>query len=580
MPTAIRNSVLTFALFVAACASLRLEDRTSPASAYRPVANLQGFTAFVTAPEDFEVLGVVLEHRGTMDAMRNVPGDQWAVTVAIPACDEVVAYRYIVRYRRGASGSERTKTFPETATYTRTILDQPADCTDAPTVGRRRFDVDTVDDGVDVAPGDGACATSAGACSLRAAIMETNALEGLNEVALPGGVYRLTLTGEEGEDEADAAVGDLDITGPLVVHGGLGCRLNLAAVYDLPSRFDPSVSGRFEPRPDSEHLPGLVTIDGGGIDRVFDVHASSADGAGVQMKCLNVRGGHLRGASFADELPARGAGIRNRSTLLLEEVVVGGNTMVSNGEGVGLYNAGVLVVRESAIFANRNDDTGAGFGGSSGGGLFNTTGARATLERTLVGHNTSARGGGIWNGAGVVVRRGEPTALPQLTLTNVTVAGNVSNPSGVAADVRTKASIANTGTLQVSWSTIHDQTFSQGAFFGSAGTIAVANSIIAATGSSCRAGTHGFSSLGGNFFTDSSCAGLPSDSVSPRLVFNEGLFWSRGFTPTLELPAPDPSRPSAVDGGVGLVLCPPDDQRGAARVAPCDSGAFERVPGD
>ena len=43
------------------------------------------------------------------------------------------------------------------------------------------FVVDDESDAVDASPGDAACATAGGACSLRAAVMETN--------TLPGAVY-------------------------------------------------------------------------------------------------------------------------------------------------------------------------------------------------------------------------------------------------------------------------------------------------------------------------------------------------------------------------------------------------------
>ena len=40
------------------------------------------------------------------------------------------------------------------------------------------FVVDTTEDAVDVTPGDGLCETASGACALRAAVIETNALAG------------------------------------------------------------------------------------------------------------------------------------------------------------------------------------------------------------------------------------------------------------------------------------------------------------------------------------------------------------------------------------------------------------------
>lgn len=70
------------------------------------------------------------------------------------------------------------------------------------------FTVDSTADAVDSNPGDGVCATAAGACTLRAAIQEANALESDDTVVLPTGTFALTLTGA-GEDAA--ATGDLDV---------------------------------------------------------------------------------------------------------------------------------------------------------------------------------------------------------------------------------------------------------------------------------------------------------------------------------------------------------------------------------
>ncbi|MEZ5164956.1 MAG: hypothetical protein R2695_00150 [Acidimicrobiales bacterium] len=58
--------------------------------------------------------------------------------------------------------------------------------------------------GVDVVPGDGVCADAGGACSLRAAVMEANALPGVEEIRLVDGAeYTLTIpegTTEHGRD--------------------------------------------------------------------------------------------------------------------------------------------------------------------------------------------------------------------------------------------------------------------------------------------------------------------------------------------------------------------------------------------
>src|SRR5437868_2290061 len=55
------------------------------------------------------------------------------------------------------------------------------------------FTVNTVLDTVDVNPGDGLARDASGRTSLRAAVMEANALAGADTINLPAGTYALTL---------------------------------------------------------------------------------------------------------------------------------------------------------------------------------------------------------------------------------------------------------------------------------------------------------------------------------------------------------------------------------------------------
>ena len=80
--------------------------------------------------------------------------------------------------------------------------------------------VDTPDDSIDIAPGDAACSDASGRCSLRGAIMESNALAGADDVWLPVGaetgddIYYLDLSQP---DSDSAAIGDLDIHDDLIL---------------------------------------------------------------------------------------------------------------------------------------------------------------------------------------------------------------------------------------------------------------------------------------------------------------------------------------------------------------------------
>ena len=98
-----------------------------------------------------------------------------------------------------------------------------------------RFFVTHTADTVDANPGDGIAADASGNTTLRAAIMEANALAGHQTIALGAGTYKLTIpgTGEDG-----AATGDLDVGDDLTIAG-------VDAVSTI--------------------------IDGGGLDRVFEI---------------------------------------------------------------------------------------------------------------------------------------------------------------------------------------------------------------------------------------------------------------------------------------------------------------------
>ena len=78
------------------------------------------------------------------------------------------------------------------------------------------FTVNQALDGADINPGDGMCDAGGGNCTLRAAIMETNALTGADSITLPAGLYTLSL-GNTNEDAA--AEGDLDILDDLTITG-------------------------------------------------------------------------------------------------------------------------------------------------------------------------------------------------------------------------------------------------------------------------------------------------------------------------------------------------------------------------
>jgi uncharacterized repeat protein (TIGR01451 family)/CSLREA domain-containing protein len=182
------------------------------------------------------------------------------------------------------------------------------------------FAVDDTTDTVDATPGDGSCLDADNRCTLRAAIQEANGLAGADTITLPAGTYALTFA-TTGEDAA--ADGDLDIaTGNLIITGA---------------------SAR------------TTIIDGGQVDRVFDVDPASG-GISVSMSGITIRNGKVTGST--------GGGIRNAGTLTLSDCIVTGNSADSNG--AGLFNTKMLAISSSTI--SHNTATGTGGGGVNSNG--------------------------------------------------------------------------------------------------------------------------------------------------------------------------------------------------------------------
>ncbi len=207
------------------------------------------------------------------------------------------------------------------------------------------FVVDTIADSVDSVPGDGVCSDGS-SCSLRAAVMEANALPGQNVVQIPAGTYTLQLDGE-----GDAG-GDLDINGALTLEG--------------------------------EGAANTV-IDAAGIDRVVFV----AGGIVADIVGVTLRNGDTDGL---------GGAVMNRGILTITDSEIVDSTSRSSFDGGGgIWNDGRMTVVSSTI---------AGNAAGGGGGIFNsgeTTVVNSTLSGNLAtdavipvrGH--LARGGAIIN---------------------------------------------------------------------------------------------------------------------------------------------------------------------------------------
>lgn len=253
------------------------------------------------------------------------------------------------------------------------------------------FAVDSTADAVDAIPGDGLCATNTGACTLRAAILEANALDGADAIDLPAGSYALGLPGA-GEDAAVS--GDLDITDALTIQG---------AGMDV------------------------AVIDAAGLDRVIDVVPAPATTIAVALRDLTIRGGSA--ASEPGEFFVGGGGVRtyDRTLLTLLRVALRDNFSTTRGGGLACYYGNCAVT--GGIVAGNTASPGSA--ASGGGGLWGGYGGRLVVDGTELTDNQAKLGAAI--GAAEVDSR--------LDVHNARIAGNrglsaieVSEGGGAVAD--------------------------------------------------------------------------------------------------------------------------------------------------
>jgi hypothetical protein len=183
------------------------------------------------------------------------------------------------------------------------------------------------------------------------------------------GTYRLTLLGTQGE--TDNAAGELAIT---AINNGSLKIINTSG--------------------------GPVTVDGGGLHRVFDVNPTAANNLAftVTFQGFTITGGHASGGDFEQ---GSGGGIRAQgsASVVLNSVVVTHNSATADGGGIALESinndsTGTLTVNGGAISFNH--------AGDAGGGIeIDGTGQITINPGTLITENTCVnQGAGIWLDAG------------------------------------------------------------------------------------------------------------------------------------------------------------------------------------
>ncbi len=232
------------------------------------------------------------------------------------------------------------------------------------------FIVDTTADMVDAVPGDGLCETTTGDCTLRAAVMEANALAGEQKIELAATHYPLSITGPGGD-----AQGDLDVTDDIKIkgHGYLYTDIDgasLIAAGDPDRIFDvaPGVTA---------YIRG-VTLQQAGVD---GASLSSAQGGLMRVQGI----ARMVNVAMVDGRAGHGGALFVASTgeVRARRMLLNSNWAYAGG---AIYNEGDAIIHRASLSYNEAD-------GGSGGGI-HTTG-ELTLRRSLLSENTATTGGAI-----------------------------------------------------------------------------------------------------------------------------------------------------------------------------------------
>ncbi len=448
------------------------------------------------------------------------------------------------------------------------------------------FDVDTNLDGVDANLADGVCATAGGACSLRAAIMQSNTTAAKDTINVPAGVYRILI---------------------------VGVRENLSVQGDFDILFDLDIIGAG---------PDQTIIDAQQRDRVFQIFAlENQPRPTVTLEGLTIQNGFVTVEGIQSS--GVGGGIATGNAILhVNNCVVQDNIAGFSGDGGGIsggFNTD-LTITDSVIRGNAAD--------LRGGGIYQLTGT-ITLVRSQVSDNRASGGGGIFvdqtfldirdssidrnlsyagdvTGAGIMGFSGGPISLTNSTvhsnilfvgsggagifkqggdldIVNSTISGNIAYLGSGAGGIFIRG-----GTVSMRNSTIANNS----AAFGGGGlfvsrlaptNLTVENSIVANNpgGTDCGGDVFQVNSLGYNLGGDGSCdfshvTDLPA--IPPMLG---PLAANGGPTMTHALldgsPAEDGGNPLGCRDPGGTLL--DTDQRGIVRPQgeACDIGAFEHV---
>ena len=356
--------------------------------------------------------------------------------------------------------------------------------TTPPAHAQMTFTVDSQLDQIDADTADGQCRTSAGTCTLRAAVMQANTSSGAGAViVLPVGEYHLTrpATGGNGPD-----VGDLNLLAPtagqpIITILGAGAADTVIDANQIDRVF--SVAAGRSAVLSGVTISGGYAVEAGGVYNLGSLTISNATVSG-NAATLYDGGGILNYGALlladsrvaANTAAGGGGGIFNDDTLTLRDSQLSENT-AEQQPGGGLFNFGVAELTGAIIQANTSPQAGGGIynhevgelqiaaslieantTGGDGGGLYNV--GLATMAHTTVRANTAGlAGGGLYN-----------HELGDLTAADSGIATNTAETVG--------GGLSTDGLATIKRSAIYDNSGQHGGGILNSGALVVINSTI------------------------------------------------------------------------------------------------------
>jgi len=408
------------------------------------------------------------------------------------------------------------------------------------------FEVNDTNDLVDNNLADGVCQTSVGTCTLRAAIMQANALGGMNTINVPGGVYTLTL-------------GELVIQSDAIINGaGAGLTAvngnQIGRVFQVFTRTSPLIS-RLTIQNGNAMCGGGIANDGTVwiSDTVITSNSATICGGGIDNAGTMKITGSIIADNMANGVNAICGGVLNRGYLEIANTTVVNNKAKTGG---GICNSGIGDLQTLTIAGNTAE---------YGAGIFNTNTGQLSVHSSLIWKNVAwISGGGITTGG-------------RLSLWNATVSDNVAQFTGGGVDNGGLTTIVN---VTLAGNSLIDTLGVGGNLYNShnpTSSIQIANTIIAKgfQHGNCAVGIgNGIISLGHNLSDDDTCNLIATGDITNTdpwigpLQNNGGATFTHALLP----------RSPAINAGDNR-YCPLFDQRGILRpqAGLCDIGAYEFV---